>query len=132
MGDHRNPTMLKGLLSDPPQWMRAVYPESVVVAEIGLALAAAFPATRRLAAAWALVLHAGILLSVFGQDTTKPSGRGTRPRLAGFFLVAPWRETIRESLRQEGCRVRTVVAVLALSPALWQLGIGDPYLAHHL
>ena len=135
MAGTRNPWMLRAVFGDPPRWMRDIYPASVVAAEIGLALAAAVPRTRKLAALWAAALHASILLPLLpiGHDWNR-SVWAWNAVLAccGFFLVAPWRESIRDCLRLQPGWARAAIAVLALYPAAWQLGIGDPYLAHQL
>lgn len=135
MADRNNPRMLQGLLAEPPPWVRAIYPEAVVCGEIGLAVLAALPATRRIAAVGACLLHAGILLSII------PTGLNWNDSvwawnvvlgLAGFFLIAPWKESIADSFRSQRPLVKGVIVFLALYPAASQLGIGDPYLAHHL
>lgn len=135
MADRKNPQMLHALFADPPQWMRQVYPEVIVLTEIGLALAAAIPATRKVAAVGACVLHAGILLSispVFQNWNDAVWAWNVALGLAGIFLIAPWKEGIRETFRAQPRLVQAVLAFLALYPAASQLGLGDPYLAHHL
>lgn len=128
-------SMLRGLFAQPPAWLGAIYPEMVVVAEVGLAAAAILPATRRVAAVWALLLHAAILLSL------SPSGRNWNPSvwawnvvlgLAGFFLIAPWKKRVREYVGAQPVWARGAMLFLIVVPALSQIGVGDPYLAHHL
>lgn len=143
-------SILRGLFAEPPEWLGAIYPELVVATEIGLALAALFVVSRRLAAPWALALHTTILLSL------SPWGRNWNNSvwpwnvalgLAGFFLIAPWKEPMLDWFRSANRRrekksgrgrprqaspVPFVVVALFFFPALSQFGIGDPYLAHHL
>jgi hypothetical protein len=130
-----NISMLRGLFDQPPAWLEAIYPELVVTSEIGLAVAATVVAGRRVAAPWALMLHATILLSL------SPSGRNWNDSvwpwnvalgLAGFFLIAPWKDRVLDDWRAQPTPVRALVMFLLMFPALSQLGIGDPYLAHHL
>lgn len=132
---NRDPALLRHLPVEPPAWLRTIYPETVVIAEIGLALAAAVPTTRRLAAIWAVILHASILLSI------SPLGRNWNDSVwawnavlgvAGAFLIAPWRSRISACFRAQPFLVRAAIALLTVYPAASQLGVGDPYLAHHL
>jgi hypothetical protein len=135
MADRRNPWMLEALVGDAPGWLRQIYPEIVIAGEIGLALAATIPATRRLAALWAFLLHASILLplSPLGRDWNRSVWAwNALLAVSGFFLVAPWRESIRESWRAAPSWAKAVVALIAIFPAASQIGYGDPYLAHHL
>ncbi len=135
LADRRDPIMLRHLGVQLPPGVREYYPEAVIAAEIGLALAATFPATRRLAGVWALALHAGILTSI------SPLGGTWNPSVwpwnvvlgaAGILLIAPWKEPVTTWFAAQLPVVRVAIVVLALYPALSQFGIGDPYLAHHL
>ena len=115
--------------------MRQIYPDLVIAGEIGLALAAAIPATRKLAAVWAFLLHASILLplSPLGRDWNRSVWAWNAVlALGGFLLIAPWRESIRGCFRAQRPLAKVAILLLAAFPAASQLGYGDPYLAHHL
>ena len=130
-----DPWILRGLTADPPAWMQANFTATVVVLEIGLALMAAVRATRHIAAVAALALHGGILLAI------SPVGHNWNPSvwawnvvlaLSGFLLIAPWREDVLTTFRSQSVLVRALLLCIAVYPAASQLGVGDPYLAHHL
>jgi hypothetical protein len=128
-----NPWLLRVFVDSPPEWLAAVFPAFVVASEAGLAIAAAWPPARTVAAFWACALHATILARVLMADWNQSVWPwNVVLGLSGFFLFRPWQESVPATLRAASGPVRFTVFVLAAYPLLFYVGLGDPYLAHHL
>ena len=125
--------MLRAMAGDPAPWVRAVFPWTIVGAEIGIALLALLPRTRRLAAIGALLLHGGILLSLM-RAGWNPSvwPWNLLCAVAGFFLLVPWRRSLVEEWRAATPGLRVAMLVLAIYPLGFYAGVVDTYLSHSL
>ena len=93
------------------------------------------PATRRIAAWSALVLHAGILFAF--SPLAESRNVAVWPwnialACSGFALIAPWKTPLLASLRAVPVPARLLAASIAVAPAGFYLGIVDAYPACHL
>jgi hypothetical protein len=103
--------------------------------EIGTAVLAIMPATRRLAAWSALALHAGILFtfSLFAESRNVAVWPwNITVACSGFALIAPWKTAPLASLRAVPVVPRLLAVLIAVAPAGYYLGIVDAYPAYHL
>ncbi len=130
-----DPWVLKGLITDPPFFLRTAFPYLVVVAETGLAVAALLPRSRILAAYGAVFVQGGILLAI------SPLGHNWNSSvwlwnvvlgLSGLFLLVPWKEPLFASLRTMTPLTRCAALLLALYPLGFYVGLTDAYLSHNL
>ena len=107
----------------------------IALLEIGTAALAIMPATRRMAAWSALVLHAGILFafSPFAElRNVAVWPWNIALACSGFALIAPWKTTPLASLLAVPVLPRLLAIFLAVMPAGYYLGIVDAYPAYHL
>lgn len=127
--------ILGGLVKSPPPLLRENAGYVIAFAELGVGLLALFPKTRRLAAISALVLHAVIILDL------SPLGHNWNQSVwpwnlalafSGFALIAAWKDGPLRSLGRCHPLVRPAVALVALAPIGFYVGITDAYLAHNL
>ena len=107
----------------------------IALLEIGTAALAIMPATRRLAAWSALVLHAGILFAF--SPFVESRNVAVWPwnialACSGFALIAPWKTAPMASLLAVPVLPRLLAISLAVMPAGYYLGIVDAYPAYHL
>jgi hypothetical protein len=127
--------MLSGLPIDPSPWLRVNVGYLIAGSELGIGVLALFPRTRLLAALLAFAVHMTILydLSPLGHDWN-PSVWPWNLALAfaGFALIAPWKESVLESLRRCSRWARPLIVLLALAPIGFYFGVVDAYLAHNL
>ncbi len=130
-----DPWILRGLITDPPFFLRTGFPYLVIVAETGLGVAALLPRSRLLAAYGAVFVQGGILLAI------SPLGHNWNSSvwlwnivlaLSGFFLLVPWKESIFASLRATTPLVRYATVLLVLYPLGFYVGVTDAYLSHNL
>jgi hypothetical protein len=128
-----DPWMLRALAGDPPPLLGALFPWAVVAAELGIAGLAAVRRTRPLAAAGALLLHGGILLSLMRADWN-PSvwPWNALCAVAGVFLILPWQRSLAEEWREAPRLLRAAAVALALYPLGFYAGVVDAYLSHSL
>jgi hypothetical protein len=127
--------LLAGLLPHASARAGLIAAYAVALGELGLALLALAPRTRRVAAGCAVALHAGILIAL------SPLGRNINPGiwpwnvalpLAALALLPTWREGPRASLRAAPWPARVACVVLCVAPAGYYVGAVDAYLAHVL
>ncbi|HSP97212.1 MAG TPA: MauE/DoxX family redox-associated membrane protein [Candidatus Dormibacteraeota bacterium] len=125
--------MLRTMTGDPAPWLRALFPWTIVAAEIGTALLALVPRTRRLAVAAAILLHGGILLSLVRADWNRTVWPwNLLCAIAAVFLILPWRRSLGEEWRAARPAVRLGALVLAVYPLGFYAGVVDTYLSHSL
>lgn len=127
--------MLHGLISDTPVWLRDNFGYVIVAMESGTGLLALVPRTRKIAGLTALCLHLGILLdlSPIGHNWNESVWPwNVALALSGLALIAPWKESPLQSLRQSHWAVRLLAIYLLISPLGFYIGITDAYLAHNL
>jgi hypothetical protein len=133
--DSTAPWMLAGLTANPPGWLKYGFGHGVALAELATGVLALVPRTRRLAAVAALILHAGILLvlSPYGQHYNEAIWPwNVALALSGFALIAPWRGSPWRMFLETQRALRTLIALLVVSPAGFYFGVTDAYLAHNL
>lgn len=127
--------LLDGLIPNAPGFLRDSAGYVIGVAEMGIALLALVPSTRRAAASLAFVVHVGILasLSPLGRDWNQAVWPWNGAlALSGFALIAPWKEAPLRSFAAAPRLVRPLVALLLLAPLGYYVGTTDAYLAHNL
>jgi uncharacterized membrane protein YphA (DoxX/SURF4 family) len=107
----------------------------IAALEIGTAVLAIVPSTRRIAAWSALALHAGILIT-FSPLAESPNVAvwpwNVALACSGFALIAPWKTPLLESMHTTPPLPRAIAILIAIAPAGYYLGIVDAYPAHHL
>ena len=126
------PWLLGRIVDSPPAWLQAAFPWLVVAAEIGLALLALVPRTRRLAVVVAVALHGAILFALVPHDNVAVWPWNVALAAAAGMLIGTWRTPIAEDVGSAHVVTRLLAAVLVLGPLTSYAGIGDPYLAHQL
>lgn len=107
----------------------------IAALEMGTAALSIMPATRRMAAWSALVLHAGILFafSPFAESRNVAVWPwNIALACSGFALIAPWKTAPLVSLRAVPLLPRLLAVFIAVAPAGYYLGIVDAYPAYHL
>jgi hypothetical protein len=107
----------------------------IAVLEMGTAVLAIMPATRRMAAWAALILHAGILVafSPFAESRNVAVWPwNIALACSGFALIALWKSSPLASLRAVPVLPRLLAVFIAVAPAGYYLGIVDAYPAYHL
>jgi hypothetical protein len=138
-----SPGFLAGAGSHLVQAFPLAVPERFVAAsaigiamlEIGIAVFALWPATRRQAAWLAFALHIGVVLVL--------SARGEGRNLAvwpwnialacsGFALIAPWKTSLGSDLVSAPLVGRVTVGILLFAPLGFYAGIVDAYPANQL
>jgi hypothetical protein len=125
--------MLRTMVGDASPLARAVFPWTIVATEIGVALLALAPRTRRFAVVGAFLLHGGILLSLVRagwNHTVWPWN--LLCAVAGVFVILPWTRSLRDEWRAARPAVRVAAVVLAVYPLGFYAGIVDAYLSHSL
>jgi hypothetical protein len=129
------PWLLSGLPFGAPPWIEANIGYIIATGELLTGLLAIFPPTRLLAALMAFALHAGILLDLgpLGLNINESVWPwNVALAFAGFAFIAPWKESIFQSLRQCTPWVRPLVILLVVAPLGFQFGLVDAYLSHNL
>jgi uncharacterized membrane protein YphA (DoxX/SURF4 family) len=125
--------MLRTMVGDTSPFARAVFPWTIVVTEIGVALLALVPRTRRFAVVGAFLLHGGILLSLVRADWNHSVWPwNLLCAVAGVFLILPWTRSLRDEWRAASRAVRVAAVILAVYPLGFYAGIVDTYLSHSL
>jgi hypothetical protein len=107
----------------------------IIVLEIGTALMALAPPTRRFAAWSALALHSGILLALspIGAERNEAVWPwNVALAVSGFALIAPWAGGPLRTFASAPLAGKVVAALLVLAPLGYYAGIVDAYPAHHL
>ncbi len=102
-------------------------------AEMGLGILCLIPQTRKLAACIALPMHVGIFISLQWISQGWASNVGPwniELALAGFVLIAPWREAPWVSWLKCRSSVRVLVIFLLVYPAGFYANVVDAYLSH--
>ncbi len=125
--------MLRTMVGAQTPLLRTLFPWAIVAAEMGIAVLALVPRTRRLAVAGAILVHGGILLSLVRADwnpTVWPWN--ALCAVAGVFLILPWTRSLRDDWRVSSPAVRIAAVALAVYPLGFYAGIVDAYLSHSL
>jgi hypothetical protein len=107
----------------------------MALAELSLGVLALIPRTRKLAAVAAFGVHAGILLilSPLGRDYNHAVWPwNVALAMAGFALIARWKETPLRSLARCHRLVRPLIVLLVIAPAGFYVAVTDAYLAHNV
>jgi hypothetical protein len=133
--DDMAPFLLSAFVPEPSAGMGRAFGFVLALTELGLGVLAIAPRTRRLAAAVALVLHLGILLTLspLGHDRNSAIWPwNVALAFAGFAFIAPWQESALASLLRVPLWARAAMILLALMPLGFYLGRVDAYLAHNL
>ena len=107
----------------------------IIALEMGTALLAIVPRTRRIAAWAAFALHAGIFLTLSPLGEARNSAVwpwNIALAFSGFALIAPWKTGVVKTIAVAPPLPRVVAVALALIPATFYAGIADAYPAHHL
>lgn len=107
----------------------------IALTELAAGMLAIFPRTRSAAGVLALALHTGTLATM--ASVSWSWNQAVWPwnvalAVAGLALIAPWRESLRETLVRSRPLMRLLIVGLLVSPAGWFVGVTDAYLAHHL
>lgn len=127
--------ILSGLISDAPQWLQANIGYMIALVELGTGILSLMPATRKIAGLAALGLHLSILLDL------SPVGHNWNQSvwpwnialaLSGLALIAPWKESLLQSITFCHWLLRLAVSFVLVSPIGFYFGIMDAYLAHNL
>lgn len=129
------PRMAGALSAVIPVPMLGVLAAAVAGVEIVLAVLAIWPRTRRFAAWLALIVHAGILLSLAGNSAAHNVAVwpwNVVQAVSGFAFIAPWPNTIVAEWRAASWAPRVVAGALALLPLGFYAGVVDAYPAHQL
>jgi hypothetical protein len=133
--NHTAQWILSGLPLDLPPWLVTHGGYVIAFTELGTGLLALSVRTRRAAAMVALGLHAGILLdlSPLGLDRNQAVWPwNVALAVAGFALIAPWKESLRGSLTRCHWVARPLLVGLLVAPLGFYVGLADAYLTHNL
>lgn len=118
-----------------PQFLLGLGAGLVATVEIGTALLALWPQSRRLAAWCALILHGGIVLSLaLPGEWRNVAVWPWNIALAGsgFALIAPWTTILQVAWRAVPLLPRIVALAMMAMPIGFYAGIVDAYPAHQL
>jgi hypothetical protein len=107
---------------------------TLALSELSIAVFAAIPRTRRLAAWLAVGLHTGILMVLVSSGASNVAVLPWNVALviAALTLIRPWKEPLPRTFRASPLNARMIAAALVVAPAGFYLGIVDAYLAHNL
>jgi hypothetical protein len=132
---HTGPNLVATLIPAAPSWLHHSGAYGIALTEVSLAALAIVPKTRRIAAALALALHAGIVLHL------SPLGRNWNQAVwcwnvtlavAGFALIGKWTDGPSQAFRSSHPGIKLLVAVMLIAPFGFQFGLVDAYLSHNL
>ncbi len=130
------PWLLSALTKTPSALVTKWFPWAIAGGEALLGLLVFIPATRKLAALGAVLLHVGILVDLgpWGHkwnEAVWPWNLGLA--LLAPLLLWPWRrESWRETYRGSHRLALFASAWLIVAPALWHVGLYPAYFSHHL
>jgi hypothetical protein len=127
--------LIGGLLPNAPPLLMQKGGYLIALLELSVGLTAIVPATRRLSACLALLLHAGILVDL--SPKALDWNQSVWPwnlalAFAGFALIAPWTDGSLASLGRCRRGLRPLLVLLVFSPVGFYFGLTDAYLAHNL
>lgn len=129
------PFLLSAIVPEPQPWQGLAFGYGLALTEMALGVLAVVPRTRTVAAAVALVVHLGILLTLspLGHDRNSAIWPwNVALAFAGFAFIAPWKESVLTSLLRAPVWARAAMILLAVAPLGFYLGKVDAYLAHNL
>ena len=129
------PWLFTGFPWDPPPWLTAQAGVLIAGTELSVGLLSLIVRTRRVAAIVAFALHAGILLNLSPLGLNRNEAIwpwNVALALAGFALIAPWKESLLTSLRLSRPLARPLIVGLLIAPLGFYVGLVDAYLAHNL
>lgn len=98
--------------------------------EMSLALMCLWRPTRKIAAVFALFLHAGILWWNCRAPHCNLLGWNISLALSGLFLILPWRDTFRESWTKCGPKASLLALFLLAYPATYYINGASGYLSY--
>ena len=129
------PRLLNGFPVDLPLWFISFGGYVIAFTEIGTGLLALSRRTRTAAAFMAFGLHAAILLDLSQLGINRNEAVwpwNVALALAGFVFIAPWKESLPDSVARCHVLARPLLVCLLVAPLGFYLGLVDAYLAHNL
>ena len=129
------PRMMQALPWPVPERVAMAAAVAIPLIEIGTAVLAIAPATRRAAAWAALVLHGGIVVSLVTLAETPNTAVwpwNIALATSGFALIAPWTTTLLSDFLAVSVVPRMATVLLVMAPLGFYLGVVDAYPAHQL
>lgn len=102
----------------------------IICSEVGLAVLCLIPKTRIFAGIFALVMHLGIAVWHCHSYTSSVLAWNIALAFAGLALIAPWRESILESLKQCRRAIALCAVLLFVYPAGFYVNAVAAYFAH--
>ena len=123
------------LLPSAPEVGGYILGVAIIGCELGLAVMAAMPRTRRVACWLALTFHLGTFAAL------SPLGMNFSPLIwpwnvvlafAGFGLLGDWKTSLIVDARRVGIVARAAACLVLVMPVGYYLGVVDAHLAHNL
>jgi uncharacterized membrane protein YphA (DoxX/SURF4 family) len=139
--EQAGPWLFHGIfpVADWPRMVEWEYAGSFAMAafELALGVAALVPRLRKAAAAGALFLHLGIVITLqrLGNWNTAVWPWNLALAVVGPWLMITWNESLVGGFRtvgRRGAAAGVAGVAMALSPLLYYVGMLDPYLCHCL
>ncbi len=126
--------LVTAIVPDASETLSTVIGVVIASTEIGLAVTALFPKSRRFAVPLAFLLHSGIVVLLSFLLVWDPAVWPWNLALSvsGYVMIGSWKQTVGSEFRQTGSAARIAMACILVAPFGYYVGLVDTYLCHVL